>query len=92
MSDQQVSNTTYVLKRGARSLIKTLLANTRGQRREKKKNEIHAKQFMQRCKINDTRYTLNESEYREEINAHFRYQRNGSVQSVHRLNRAIKNN
>lgn len=47
---------------------------------------------MQRCKINDTRYTFNESEYREEINAHFRYQRNGSVQSVYRLNRAIKNN
>lgn len=28
----------------------------------------------------------------KEINAHFRYQRNDSVQLVRRLNRAIKNN
>mgnify|MGYP007022529650 CR=1 FL=1 len=35
VSDQQVSNTTYVLKQGARSLIKTLSANARRGREKK---------------------------------------------------------
>lgn len=88
-SDQQVSNTTYVLKQGARSLIKTLSANAR--RRRGKKRDIMRSILCNVVGLMTLVILLTRTSTKE-INTHFRYQRNDSVQSVRRLNRAIKNN
>lgn len=87
-SDQQVSNTTYVLKQGARSLIKTLSANAR---RRRKKRDIMRSILCNVVGLMILIILLTRTSTKE-INAHFRYQRNDSVQLVRRLNRAIKNN
>lgn len=88
VSDQQVSNTTYVLKQGARSLIKTLSANAR---RRRKKRDIMLSILCNVVGLMILIILLTRTSTKE-INAHFRYQRNDSVQLVRRLNRAIKNN
>lgn len=88
VSDQQVSNTTYVLKQGARSLIKTLSANAR---RRRKKRDIMRSILCNVVGLMILIILLTRTSTKE-INAHFRYQRNDSVQLVRRLNRAIKNN
>lgn len=88
VSDQQVSNTTYVLKQGARSLIKTLSANAR---RRRKKRDIMRSILCNVVGLMILVILLTRTSTKK-INTHFRYQRNDSVQLVRRLNRAIKNN
>lgn len=88
VSDQQVSNTTYVLKQGARSLIKTLSANAR---RRREKRDIMRSILCNVVGLMTLIILLTRTSTKE-INTHFRYQRNDSAQLVRRLNRAIKNN